>query len=312
MKFSIIIPTYNEEKDIGATLDSLLGLYYHDKEIIVVDDSTDTTPRIVSAYAGRGVKLICPEVRKGRCEARNIGIRAASGDVLIILNADVLLPGDFLDRIKVHYDNGYDSVTVFADVANMETMYARYIDLLHQKKVAQGVYEKRKTTLNGIYWSEGFSVRRELAMKTSLFPSGYVVPIEAGEDVNFANELREMGCKGIIDDSIIIHHVAPDNLAEYWFIRKGRAAGTPQIRRFINGWSYQNIFFVLVLKTIKRLLLFATIIPMVHYNYDLAGYGEKNRVVETLRLCWCWMVEQAASIFGEFQSLKKIIAKEKA
>jgi len=91
VKFSIVIPTYNEEKDIGATLDSLLGLRYSDKEIVVVDDSTDTTPQIVSAYAGRGVKLIRPEVRKGRCEARNIGVRASSGDVVVILNADVLL-----------------------------------------------------------------------------------------------------------------------------------------------------------------------------------------------------------------------------
>ena len=312
MKFSIVIPTYNEEKDIGGTLDSLLALHYPDKEIIVVDDSADSTPSIVAGYAGRGVELIRPEVRKGRCEARNIGIRAATGEVVVILNADVLLPRDFLDRIKVHYDNAYDSVTVFGDVANVETMYARYVDLLHQKKVVTGVYERRKTSLNGIYWSEGFSVRRELAMRTSLFPSGFVVPIEAGEDVNFADELRKLGCRGIIDDSIVIHHIAPDNLAEYWHIRKGRGAGTPQIRRFIDGWSYRKIFSVLVLKAVKRQLLFATVIPMLHYNYDLAGYGKKNRVWETFRLCWCWMVEQAACSVGEFQSLKKIIAREKA
>lgn len=311
MKFSLIIPTYNEEKDIGATLSCLIKLRYRDKEIIVVDDSIDSTPQIVSAYAMHGVKLIRPEVRKGRCEARNIGIRASDGDVLVILNADVRLPEDFLGRIKHHYENGYDSVTVFADVANMETIYARYIDLLHQKKVVQGVYEQRKTTLNGIYWAEGFSVRRDLAMRTSLFPSGYVLPIEAGEDVNFADELRKIGCKGIVDETITIQHIAPDNLAEYWYIRKGRGAGTPQIRRFINGWSYKKIFFILVLKTVKRFLLFATVVPMVYHNYDLARYGKKNRILETLRLCWCWMVEQAANSVGEFHSLKKIIVKEK-
>ena len=311
MKFSIVIPTYNEEKDIGRTLDCLFKLRYQDKEIIVVDDSTDTTPQIVSNYVGRGVKLIRPEVRKGRCEARNIGIRAADGDVVVILNADVLLPEDFLDRIKPHYDNGYDSVTVFGDVANMKTIYARYIHLTHQKKVVQGVYEQRKITLNGIYWSEGFSARRKLIMKTSLFPSGYVVPLEAGEDVNFANELRKIGCKGIIDDTITIYHIVPDNLVEYWYIRKGRGAGTPQIRRFINGWSYKRILSILVLKTVKRLLFFSTVIPMVYYNYDLAGYGDKNRVIETLRLCWCWMIEQAAFTVGEFHSLKKILEKEK-
>lgn len=311
MRFSIVIPTYNEEKDIGNTLDCLLKLRYQGKEIVVVDDSNDNTPQIVSSYEGHGVKLIRPKVRKGRCEARNIGIRAAEGDVVIILNADVHLPEDFLDRIKLHYDKGYDSVTVFADVANMKTIYARYLDLLNQKKIVQGVYEQRKTTLNGIYWSEGFSVRKKIAMKTSLFPSGYVVPIEAGEDVYFADELRKIGCKGIIDDTIVINHVAPDNLTEYWYVRKGRGAGTAQIRRFINGWSYKKIFSVLVLKIVKRLLFFSTVIPMVYYNYDLASYGGRNRVIETFRLCWCWIIEQIAYSVGEFQSLKKILKKEK-
>jgi len=311
LRFSIVIPTYNEEKDIGNTLDCLLKLRYQGKEIVVVDDSNDNTPQIVSSYEGHGVKLIRPKVRKGRCEARNIGIRAAEGDVVIILNADVQLPEDFLDRIKLHYDNGYDSVTVFADVANMKTIYARYLDLLNQKKVVQGVYEQRKTTLNGIYWSEGFSVRRRLAMKTSLFPSNYVVPIEAGEDVYFADELRKIGCKGIIDDTIVIYHVVPDNLSEYWYIRKGRGSGTSQIRRFINGWSYKKIFFVLVLKAVKRLLFFSTVIPMFLYNYDLASYGNKNRIIETFCLCWCWIIEQVAYSVGEFQSIKKILEKEK-
>jgi glycosyltransferase involved in cell wall biosynthesis len=51
MRFSIIIPTYNEERDIAATLEALLGLDYPDREIIVVDDSSDRTPEIVGGYA---------------------------------------------------------------------------------------------------------------------------------------------------------------------------------------------------------------------------------------------------------------------
>jgi glycosyltransferase involved in cell wall biosynthesis len=49
MKFSIIIPTYNEERGIGATLEALLSLDYPDREIIVVDDSSDRTPEIVGS-----------------------------------------------------------------------------------------------------------------------------------------------------------------------------------------------------------------------------------------------------------------------
>ena len=82
MKFSIIIPTYNEAADIAATLEALLGLDYGDKEIIVVDDSTDRTPEIVRRYVDRGVRLIHPG-GGGRCEARNLGIREAAGEVVV-------------------------------------------------------------------------------------------------------------------------------------------------------------------------------------------------------------------------------------
>ena len=50
MKFSIIIPTYNEEGEIAATLEAILDVDYPDQEIIVVDDSTDRTPEIVRRY----------------------------------------------------------------------------------------------------------------------------------------------------------------------------------------------------------------------------------------------------------------------
>ena len=120
LKFSIIIPTYNEEKVIERTLQLLIGLDYPNKEIIVVDDSKDSTPDIVRKFEKKGVVLIRPKVRGGRCEARNIGIRESKGDVVIILNADVFLPQDFLIKVKKYYDSGYDSVGVKPVVANTE------------------------------------------------------------------------------------------------------------------------------------------------------------------------------------------------
>ncbi len=99
MKFSIVIPAYNEEKDIAGTFDGLPVLDYSDKEVIVVDDSTDATPEIVKRYAFKGVQLIHPERRGGRCEARNCGIQEATGEVVVILNTDVQPPRDCLWRM---------------------------------------------------------------------------------------------------------------------------------------------------------------------------------------------------------------------
>ena len=80
--FSLIIPTRNEAEDIRHTLERCLALDYDRKEIIVVDDSSDETPRIVSEYAARGVRLIHREENvDGCCGARNAGMRAAPGSV---------------------------------------------------------------------------------------------------------------------------------------------------------------------------------------------------------------------------------------
>lgn len=311
LRFSIVIPTYNEEKDIARTLDSLTSLEYKNREIIIVDDSTDNTPSIVKEYEDKGVVLIKPEVRKGRCEARNIGIHASTGDIVIILNADVLLPIDFISRIKEHYDNGYDAVGVMNLVQNLDSTYSRYVGMHNHRKEERGVFEERKEKLNDLWWTEGFSVKKDMLMQTSLFPSGYIVPIVAGEDVRFVDELRKLGCKGVFDRDIVIKHIAPSTLDEYWHIRKGRGAGTPQIRLFIDGWSKEKVFNVLVIKSVIRFLKFITLIPMLKYGHSLAKFSEHKGLFETLRMSYCWAIEQLAFSVGEFQSFFKILRKER-
>lgn len=310
LKYSIIVPTYNEEKDIAQTLDCLATLDYPSKEILVVDDSNDRTPEIVSRYADRGVRLIRPAIRKGRCEARNIGVRESSGDVLVILNADVHLPKDFLTRIDVHYRNGYDCVSVNNEIINQESLLARYIAMNGYWKDRTGVFKHRQGTI-GFFWTEGFSVRREMALKTSLFPSGYAVPIEAGEDARFADELRAAGCKGLFDETINITHIAPSELKEYWSIRKGRGAGTPQIRRFLDGWSYRKIFLVAALKAAKRFAMFLFVVPMLYRNWTRARYSKNGLLADTVLFSVPWLLEQLAVTVGEFKSLRRIIAAER-
>ena len=51
MKFSILVPAYNEEQSIASCLNSLISVAYDDKEIIVVDDaSTDRTVQAVENF----------------------------------------------------------------------------------------------------------------------------------------------------------------------------------------------------------------------------------------------------------------------
>jgi glycosyltransferase involved in cell wall biosynthesis len=92
---SVVIPAFNEEQDIEASLSSLTHQSYpRDRyEIIVVDNgSTDRTPEIASAYAD--LVLRKPDGNVGAI--RNFGIASASGAVIICTDADCVAPPDWV------------------------------------------------------------------------------------------------------------------------------------------------------------------------------------------------------------------------
>jgi glycosyltransferase involved in cell wall biosynthesis len=90
MKLSVIIPIYNEANTIHTILDRVhaTGLAH---EIILVDDgSTDGTRDLVSSWDGlQGIHVILHEKNQGKGSAVRDGIAVASGDVIIIQDADL-------------------------------------------------------------------------------------------------------------------------------------------------------------------------------------------------------------------------------
>jgi rSAM/selenodomain-associated transferase 2 len=95
VKFSIIIPTLNEENIIQTSLLALQGLR-NDCEIILVDGgSQDKTLELVANCADKVVSS-----KKGRAVQMNEGAHQASGDILIFLHCDTFLPINALPAIK--------------------------------------------------------------------------------------------------------------------------------------------------------------------------------------------------------------------
>jgi glycosyltransferase involved in cell wall biosynthesis len=92
MEISVIIPAKNEEKYIAKALESLKEQDLKDFEVIVVDSSTDSTPKIAKKF---GAKVIF-ERKKGVAIARNKGAKYAKGEVLVFLDADTIAPKHLL------------------------------------------------------------------------------------------------------------------------------------------------------------------------------------------------------------------------
>lgn len=97
MTISVVIPAYNEEKYLPQTLDSIQKLDRKPDEIIVVNaSSTDKTQDVALRS---GAKVIT--VKKGTIGfSRQMGLKAAKGDIVAFTDADVILPPDWLSRIE--------------------------------------------------------------------------------------------------------------------------------------------------------------------------------------------------------------------
>ncbi len=93
MRLSIIIPCYNELKTIDEIINAVNAAPYPDKEIIIVDDcSTDGTRDKLKQEienSGRVSKVLYHPVNQGKGAALRTGIEAATGDLVIIQDADM-------------------------------------------------------------------------------------------------------------------------------------------------------------------------------------------------------------------------------
>lgn len=111
---SVVIPAHNAAPFVAAALESVLGQTRPAREIIVVDDaSTDATAECVSRYP---VTLLRLPTNRGPSEARNAGVRAATGDVVAFLDADDVWYSHHLEDVAGLLDRHAEAVVAYSGV----------------------------------------------------------------------------------------------------------------------------------------------------------------------------------------------------
>ena len=113
--FSVILPAFNEGAHIGSCLDAISANMSDPAftEILVIDNgSTDQTAMVVRS---RGVRVIenTSGHRMNISSLRNMGARESAGDILVFLDADMLVPTDWLEKASLYFRNGYKGALGF-------------------------------------------------------------------------------------------------------------------------------------------------------------------------------------------------------
>lgn len=176
MKISIITATYNSAATVGDTMRSIMRQTHQDYEVILVDGlSSDNTLSVVNQVftMGGGVQThklkIISEKDSGIYDAMNKGIRAATGDVIGILNSDDFYTSDdVLETINAVVEKG-ECDAVYGDIH-----YVRDEDLTKCVRYYSSAHFSRKKMLRGYMPAHpSFYCRRYVYQQYGLFDTDF-------------------------------------------------------------------------------------------------------------------------------------------
>ncbi|MBM3285691.1 MAG: glycosyltransferase, partial [Candidatus Aminicenantes bacterium] len=219
---SVVVITYNEEKNIRDCLDSLIALDYPSErhEILVVDASKDETPRIVQEY--EGVRLI--RSSKGFSRQKNAALEAAKFDILAFTDADCIIPREWLGVISQAFqDERVAAVGGNAFPPPRTGRFGKWTACVgHPAGGAIGFDANVRRTEEGVSFVAGCNsaFRKKALLEVNGFDPRFQ---EGGEDVDVSRRLRERGFFLDYVPELTIYHKARDTLKSYlkWNISVG-------------------------------------------------------------------------------------------
>jgi glycosyltransferase involved in cell wall biosynthesis len=135
---TVTIPVYNAVASIRATLERLLELDYPRDRLqllILSDASNDGTEDVVREFAGRGIELTSAPNRRGKTAAENAAVAVARGEIIVNVDATVLVPAGSLKKLIRVFDDPTVGVASGRDISvgaadkqgtGAESGYVRY------------------------------------------------------------------------------------------------------------------------------------------------------------------------------------------
>ena len=200
-RLSVIIPVANGESVLARCLDALRRSEYKAFEVIVIDDcSTDGAARVAQH---QGVRYFRSPNRMGPANARNIGAQNARGDILVFVDADVVLSPNSLQMIADDFDRNPRIAAVFGsydDAPDCPAFFSQYKNLVHHF-IHRSSRESAST-----FWAGCGAMRKSVFERFGGFDEAtYNKP--SIEDVALGIKITRAGHPILLDKRLMVKHL---------------------------------------------------------------------------------------------------------
>jgi cellulose synthase/poly-beta-1,6-N-acetylglucosamine synthase-like glycosyltransferase/peptidoglycan/xylan/chitin deacetylase (PgdA/CDA1 family) len=265
---SVIVPAYNEEAGIAATVTSLLGSRYDGAlEVIVVDDgSADATAAIVSGLGLPGLRLV-RQRNAGKHAALNHGIAVARHDILVLVDGDTVFQPDTLAAlVRRMADPAVGAVSGNTKVGNRSGILGRWqhLEYVMGFNLDRRMYDMIRT-MPTVPGAIGAFRRRALTA------AGGVSGDTLAEDTDLTMAICRHGWEVTYEESAIAWTEAPGTLRQLWRQRYRWCYGTMQ-----SMWKHRRAVIEpgasgrLGRRCLTYLFLFHVLLPLFAPVVDVA------------------------------------------
>lgn len=244
---SIIIATRNEEAVIEKTLKNLRKLDYPRFEIIIVDSSTDKTPKIARKYAD---KFIIEKRPQGKSHALNMGIKKARGEIIYVIDSDSLPEKTALKNLVQYLNGEYDAVVglnlpqnrngIVSVIGRLELAFLNLVDKTINSIIKTALIPGRN-----------FVIYKKTLKKVGGFEKALT------EDVNISWRLYKIGKKIGITPAVAREQV-PDKFS--WYIKQQERWTRGSLHEIRISLSHLSISEILIF---LPAILFLSSVPFV-------------------------------------------------
>ena len=291
ISLSVIIPTYDEPERLCATLKSLADQDYpHEAvEIIVVDDASPNLEagRLACIKSPFPTNLIRHRENQGRARARNTGLRAAAGEVVVFLDSDMTVRSDFLSTHAALHHIQPDTVCIgnirFGTRVSPNAL-TRYMENRGVHRINEGQPVPFKCFVTG-----NASLRRNQLLQAGLFDEDFTA--YGGEDLELGYRLHLQGAPfQFVPRALSFHnHLRPFEQTCQLMYTYGRRSlplllkKHPELAKLLRLDFLQKPRF-----SLRHLFFSATLSPAVYYPVEYLTRRGMRHYVPDLFFDYLW------------------------